>query len=119
MGKRWKLRPAGSNWGEFGDDDQLGSLNYITPGAVLKAARGIEHGRNFCLSLPLDYPGGSVLAPHRTPPVLTPTERKGKSYFNYSFSNDGAGYCDGVLLAHAYRAARSPLRSLAVEAQPF
>lgn len=29
MAKRWKKRPEGSNWGEFGDDDQLGSLNYM------------------------------------------------------------------------------------------
>jgi hypothetical protein len=93
MGKRWNIRPDGSNWGDFGEDDQLGSLNYITPESVLQAARSIAHGRNFCLSLPLDYPGGSVLAPHRTPPVLAPTERKGKPYFNYSFSDDG-GYCD-------------------------
>ena len=28
MTKRWKNRPAGSNWGEFGDDDQHGRMNY-------------------------------------------------------------------------------------------
>ena len=31
MAKRWQQRPAGSNWGEFGDDDQHGRLNLLTP----------------------------------------------------------------------------------------
>lgn len=25
---RWKTRPAGSNWGEFGADDRRGRMNY-------------------------------------------------------------------------------------------
>jgi hypothetical protein len=29
--KRWKHRPEGSTWGDWGDDDQLGRLNLITP----------------------------------------------------------------------------------------
>src|SRR3954462_8597968 len=79
---RWKRRPEGSNWGEFGDDDQLGSLNHIDAAAVLRAAREIREGRSFCLSLPLDYPGGRSLAPIRFPPTLKPTERDGTPVFN-------------------------------------
>jgi hypothetical protein len=30
MPKCWKNRPQGSNWDEFGDDDQHGRMNYIT-----------------------------------------------------------------------------------------
>lgn len=30
MAKRWGNRPPGSNWGEFGDDDQHERMNYIT-----------------------------------------------------------------------------------------
>jgi hypothetical protein len=26
------LRDAPSNWGKWGDEDELGSLNYLTPG---------------------------------------------------------------------------------------
>ena len=33
---RWKRRPAGSNWGDWGPDDQLGRLNLLTPDKVLK-----------------------------------------------------------------------------------
>jgi kynurenine formamidase len=94
MPQRWKQRPEGSNWGEFGDGDQLGSLNYITPACVKRAVAEIEEGRSFCLSLPLDYPGGRALVPHRFPPRLEPTERKGQSYFNYVFQHESGAYCD-------------------------
>ena len=33
---RWKHRPEGSTWGDWGPDDQLGRLNLLTPD---KAAR--------------------------------------------------------------------------------
>ena len=36
MTARWKKRPDGSNWGEFGPDDQIGRLNYLTPQKVLE-----------------------------------------------------------------------------------
>jgi kynurenine formamidase len=94
MTKRWTRRPEGSNWGEFGEDDQLGSLNYITPDCVLRAVGEVQAGLSFCLSLPLDYPGGRALAPHRFPPVLRPTERKGQPYFNFSFSQLAGHLCD-------------------------
>ena len=30
MPKRWINRPEHSNWGDFGDDDEIGRLNLIT-----------------------------------------------------------------------------------------
>ena len=73
MAKRWNTRPEGSTWGDFGEDDELGRLNLLTPERVLRASAEIRTGKTFCLSLPLDYPGGAVLNPRRTPPVLEPT----------------------------------------------
>ena len=35
---RWKRRPPGSTWGDWGPDDQLGRLNLLTPDKVLKAS---------------------------------------------------------------------------------
>src|SRR5262249_17420968 len=96
MTRRWKRRPDGSNWGEFGDDDQLGSLNYIDAAAVLRAAREIREGRPFCLSLPLDYPGGRSLAPIRFPPTLKPTERDGTPVFNQQARFRTHMFCDVV-----------------------
>jgi len=57
-GKRWKRRPEGSNWGDFGDDDEIGRLNLITSAKVREAAALVQDGLSFCLSLPLNIPGG-------------------------------------------------------------
>ena len=34
-----------SNWGRWGDDDELGTLNHITDDVRLAAARAVRHGR--------------------------------------------------------------------------
>src|SRR3954465_13860906 len=72
--KRWTQRPEGSTWGDFGDDDELGRINLVTPEKVLEGVREGEHGITFCLSLPLDFPGGTALNQRRYPPRLAPTE---------------------------------------------
>ncbi|MEI4420390.1 hypothetical protein V9056_10815, partial [Streptococcus agalactiae] len=35
-----------SNWGRWGDDDELGTLNHITDEVRLAAARAVRHGRS-------------------------------------------------------------------------
>ena len=74
MTKRWKERPPGSTWGDWGDDDELGRINLVTPEKVLEGAREVQAGISFCLSLPLDFPGGTALNQRRYPPILAPTE---------------------------------------------
>jgi kynurenine formamidase len=41
---------------------------------VLQGVREVEAGVSFCLSLPLDFPGGTALNQRRHPPALAPTE---------------------------------------------
>jgi kynurenine formamidase len=79
---RWRQRPEGSNWGEFGPDDQLGRLNLLTPERRRAAAAEVREGRAFGLSLPLNYPGGNVLNPRRFPPQLKPTDLRGQPFMN-------------------------------------
>ena len=74
MAKRWQERPPGSTWGDWGDDDELGRINLLTPEKVLQGVREVREGISFCLSLPLDFPGGTALNQRRHPPRLTPTE---------------------------------------------
>ena len=76
---RWTRRPEGSTWGDWGPDDELGRLNLLTPEKVKQGVAEVKEGRTFCLSLPLDYPGGNVLNPRRTPPELMPTMREGRA----------------------------------------
>ena len=71
--QRWKNRPEGSNWGDFGADDQLGRLNLLTSEKVLKGIAEVREGKTFCLSLPLDMPGGNAMNAYRFPPKLKPS----------------------------------------------
>ena len=80
--RRWRHRPEGSTWGDFGEDDQLGRLNLLSPEKVRQGVAEVQTGQRFALSLPLDYPGGSALNPNRKPPVLRPLQRKGRVNFN-------------------------------------
>jgi kynurenine formamidase len=56
-------------------------MNTVTPEKVLQGIAEVKEGRTFCLSLPLDYPGGQVLNPRRAPPRLAATQRDGKQFF--------------------------------------
>ena len=58
MNKRWKQRPPGSTWGDFGPDDELGRLNLLRPEKVKQGVAEVREGLVFCLSLALDFPGG-------------------------------------------------------------
>jgi hypothetical protein len=69
---RWLKRPEGSNWGAFGDDDQVGRMNLVTPERRRRAIAEAREGHAFFLGLPLDYPKGQIF-PGRHPPRLEPT----------------------------------------------
>jgi hypothetical protein len=96
MSKRWKQRPPGSNWGEFGDDDQRGRMNTVTREKVLQGIAEVKEGKTFCLSLPLDYPGGAVLNPRRNPPRLAATQRDGKQFFTRPLDEFNANMTDVI-----------------------
>ncbi|GAA1709731.1 cyclase family protein [Kribbella yunnanensis] len=46
-----------SNWGRWGDDDQLGTLNHITDDVRLAAARAVRHGRSVSCAWEVAVPG--------------------------------------------------------------
>lgn len=46
-----------SNWGRWGETDQLGTLNFVTPDKVANAARLVTEGARFSLGLPFDQTG--------------------------------------------------------------
>lgn len=83
MATRWKRRPHGSTWGDFGEDDQLGRLNLLTPEKLKAGIAEVKEGLSFCLSMPLDFPGGAVLNPRRHPPRLSPTLQDGCPCLNF------------------------------------
>jgi kynurenine formamidase len=57
------------NWGKWGPDDELGTLNYVTPEKVAAAAGLVRKGRVFSLALPLDENGPMTGAYGRINPM--------------------------------------------------
>jgi kynurenine formamidase len=45
------------NWGKWGDDDQLGTLNYITPAKIKEAAGLVKQGKVIAMGTPFDSDG--------------------------------------------------------------
>lgn len=106
MARRWVHAPEGSSWGEFGDDDRLGRMNLVDAAKVRQGVAEVREGRSFCLSLPLDVPGGRALNGRRLPPRLYGTLRDGASAgvqgFCWSYETEDPlltdVVCDEVLL---------------------
>ena len=46
-----------SNWGKWGKEDQIGTLNYVTKDNIVNAAKLIKQGKVFSLGIPLDSEG--------------------------------------------------------------
>lgn len=93
---RWKHRPEGSNWGEFGADDQLGRLNLIDDACRLRAAREIRSGKSFCLSLPLDVPETGFSELRKRPVQHFAQRANGQVNVNYPLRNEDPRYTDIV-----------------------
>lgn len=98
---RWTRRPPQSNWGDFGPDDQLGRLNYLSAAKVREAVLEVQTGQRFCLSLPLDKPGGNALNPRRHPPVIRPSQRPLGPGMNFALARENPDYTDVVCDDHA------------------
>lgn len=93
---RWRNRPEGSNWGDFGPDDELGRVNLLTPEAVKRGLAEAREGLVFCLSLPLDLPGGNVMSERRHPPRLRPTEQEAVQFINFPNSRRNPAFPDVI-----------------------
>lgn len=90
MSKRWVKRPEGSTWGDWGMEDQRGRMNLVTAEHRLAAAREIREGLCFCLSMPLDMPGGNAINPKRLPPRIGPVFQPPESqavYYNFRWDD--------------------------------
>ncbi|MEX2538610.1 MAG: cyclase family protein [Actinomycetota bacterium] len=64
-----------NNWGRWGDDDELGTLNLITPEVVVRAAECVKRGVSFALGLPLHADGPQTgVMPGRINPIHLMTQ---------------------------------------------
>ena len=61
------------NWGRWGDDDEIGTINFITNEVVKEATKCVKSGKRFSLAFPLQQQGGLQLGsmPGRVNPRRT------------------------------------------------
>ncbi|MFC7959060.1 cyclase family protein [Rhodococcoides kroppenstedtii] len=63
------LANSPTNWGKWGDDDEVGSLNYLGPEQVLRGVSQIKTGSVFTLQRLIGDPKGDPVWPGRSPAV--------------------------------------------------
>lgn len=77
-----------NNWGRWGADDEVGTLNLITPEVVQRAAASVRKGAVFPLALPLSHEGPQTGAvPGRINPIHLMT------HVNTPYTKDPQGVC--------------------------
>ena len=52
-----KMAERVKNWGKWGPDDELGTLNYVKPADLLQAAALVKNGKSFSLGLDFNQNG--------------------------------------------------------------
>jgi kynurenine formamidase len=60
------LKDSPKNWGKWGPDDEVGSLNYLTREEVLRGVASIKLGKTFTLQVQMGKPDGDPIWPGRT-----------------------------------------------------
>ncbi len=70
--------PPQSSWGVFGDDDQLGCLNFLTAQGVIAAAGLVKKGSVFRLDAPIGFA--------TPPPIRERVKHTIRNYFDAGFS---------------------------------
>jgi kynurenine formamidase len=78
-----------SNWGRWGADDEIGTINLITPDVARRGAACVKTGRSFSLALPLSEAEGiqAGFIPGRVNPLRAMTQ------LNVPMTGDPTGPC--------------------------
>src|SRR5277367_5866553 len=74
---RQLLASSPSNWGRWGKDDQIGSLNFLTSAEVLRGVRAVKQGKVFTCGEKIGAPGGDPIWPGRKQASRTNVRDKG------------------------------------------
>jgi kynurenine formamidase len=89
-----------TNWGRWGDDDEIGCLNHLTPAEVLRGVREIKDGKVFTLAVPIGNPGGDPVWPGRSGATrLMTQDRSHYTSGKLKPLNGGLEYADDYITA--------------------
>jgi kynurenine formamidase len=87
-----------TNWGRWGADDERGTLNLITPDAVLAGARTCRTGKVYSLSLPIQQSGVPIFDYRGAPRRYTLTSSTDNEMYAGYGAAPGVGANEDVLV---------------------
>jgi kynurenine formamidase len=61
------LEGAPTNWGKWGESDEVGALNYLTNTEALRGVAAVRQGKSFTLQVVMGHPKGDPVWPGRSP----------------------------------------------------
>ena len=92
------LKNAPKNWGKWGPDDEVGSLNYLTPEVIVQAAGSIRSGKVFTLQVKMASPEGDPVWPGRSSAIRVNVMDEGHGIAGKGVQFDGgARYADDYM----------------------
>jgi kynurenine formamidase len=83
-------------WGVFGQEDELGTLNWITPAEIRAAAAEVRVGQVVNLSLPLTVPNPPLVATRQLMTHHVSRSRLGRDDWLNNFYLQGSSQWDGL-----------------------
>jgi kynurenine formamidase len=86
------------NWGRWGDDDERGTLNLITPDHVLATAGACRTGKTYSLGLPIQRQGVPILEHRPAPMRLALTHQSDIGMFEPYGAPDHVGANEDVIV---------------------
>jgi kynurenine formamidase len=87
-----------TNWGRWGDDDERGALNLLTPDAVRAGAAAVTTGKVYSLGIPIQSTGVPLLDYRGTPMRLTLMNESDDGRFATYGAADGTGAHEDILV---------------------
>lgn len=76
------------NWGRWGDDDERGTLNLITPEAMVAAAGLVREGRIFELGIPFDSDGPQMGGVRMNPVHMMTATGDDQNFGDFHYADD-------------------------------
>lgn len=88
----------GNNWGRWGDDDERGALNLLTPDVIKAAAASITTGKVYSLGIPIQGHGVPLMDYRGTPMRLTLQDGTDDGIYAMYGCHEGTGAHEDVLV---------------------
>jgi kynurenine formamidase len=95
------LKDCPKNWGKWGPNDEVGSLNYLQNQEVLNGAKAIRQGKVFTLAVKIGDPKGDPVWPGRSQAIRVNTVDKGHYLAGKGIDLKGGGeYADDMIFMY-------------------